>query len=72
MADPKYAAVLLNNRAQCFIMLCREIHAEDSEIGQEARKCAMRANMDAARAIELALNLDFRSYNILVTNLGYM
>eukprot|EP00930_Biecheleria_cincta_P056160 TRINITY_DN42329_c0_g1_i1.p1 TRINITY_DN42329_c0_g1~~TRINITY_DN42329_c0_g1_i1.p1 ORF type:complete len:353 (+),score=88.70 TRINITY_DN42329_c0_g1_i1:86-1144(+) len=53
IADPKYAAVLLNNRAQCYIMLCREIHGEDAAIGQEARKYAMRANMDAARAIEL-------------------
>lgn len=53
IADPKYAAVLLNNRAQCFITLCREIHGEDAAIGQEARRFAMRANMDAARAIEL-------------------
>lgn len=53
VADPKYAAVLLNNRAQCYIMLCREIHGEDAAIGQEARRFAMRANMDAARAIEL-------------------
>ncbi|CAK9044005.1 Protein unc-45 homolog B (Unc-45B) (UNC45-related protein) [Durusdinium trenchii] len=51
--DPKYAAVLLNNRAQCFIMLCREIHGEDASIGQEARNYAMRANMDAAKAIEM-------------------
>ncbi|CAE7246927.1 STI1, partial [Symbiodinium sp. CCMP2456] len=45
--------VLFNNRAQCFIMLCREIHGEDAAIGQEARRYAMRANMDAAKAIEL-------------------
>lgn len=53
IADPKYSAVLLNNRAQCYIMMCREIHGEDAAIGQEARKFAMRANMDTARAIEL-------------------
>eukprot|EP00931_Biecheleriopsis_adriatica_P124716 TRINITY_DN9988_c0_g1_i1.p1 TRINITY_DN9988_c0_g1~~TRINITY_DN9988_c0_g1_i1.p1 ORF type:complete len:390 (-),score=89.25 TRINITY_DN9988_c0_g1_i1:18-1016(-) len=51
--DPKYIAVLLNNRAQCYIMLCREIHGEDDVIGQEARRYAMRANIDAAKAIEL-------------------
>eukprot|EP00442_Polarella_glacialis_P047530 CAMPEP_0115121020 /NCGR_PEP_ID=MMETSP0227-20121206/46019_1 /TAXON_ID=89957 /ORGANISM="Polarella glacialis, Strain CCMP 1383" /LENGTH=355 /DNA_ID=CAMNT_0002522763 /DNA_START=32 /DNA_END=1099 /DNA_ORIENTATION=- len=51
--DPKYVAVLLGNRAQCFIVLCREVNGEDAEIGQEARRFAMRANMDAAQAIEL-------------------
>ncbi|CAJ1394032.1 unnamed protein product [Effrenium voratum] len=52
--DPKYLAVLLNNRAQCFIMLCRETHGEDAAIGREARTYAMRANMDTAKAIEVA------------------
>ncbi|CAJ1419428.1 unnamed protein product [Effrenium voratum] len=51
--DPKYLAVLLNNRAQCFIMLCRETHGEDAAIGREARTYAMRANMDTAKAIEV-------------------
>ena len=30
---------------------------EDAAIGQEARRYAMRANMDAAKAIELARHL---------------
>eukprot|EP00913_Durusdinium_trenchii_P029147 g27325.t1 len=42
--DPKYAAVLLNNRAH---------DVQDASIGQEARNYAMRANMDAAKAIEM-------------------
>jgi len=52
-SDPKYVAVLYSNRAQVYITLCREIHGEDNIIGKEARMCAMRANMDAAKAIEL-------------------
>mmetsp|Transcript_76190 Transcript_76190/g.215587 ORF Transcript_76190/g.215587 Transcript_76190/m.215587 type:complete len:348 (-) Transcript_76190:163-1206(-) len=51
--DPRFAAVLLGNRAQCHISLCREVHGEDRAIGREARNHAMRANMDAASAIEL-------------------
>jgi len=51
--DPKYASVIYGNRAQCWIILCRELHGEEREIGKEARSAAMRANMDAARAIEL-------------------
>mmetsp|Transcript_105585 Transcript_105585/g.340500 ORF Transcript_105585/g.340500 Transcript_105585/m.340500 type:complete len:351 (+) Transcript_105585:118-1170(+) len=51
--DPKYISVLCGNRAQCYITLCREVHGEEREIGKEARAYAMRANMDAARAIEL-------------------
>lgn len=51
--DPKYLAVLLGNRAQCYINLCREVHGEDRVIGKEARSFAMRANMDSAQAIEL-------------------
>eukprot|EP00435_Cladocopium_sp_Y103_P047401 s619_g13.t3 len=49
LMDPKYLAVLHNNRAQCFISLCREVQGEDTL----ARKFAMRANLDAAKAIEL-------------------
>lgn len=49
LMDPKYLAVLHNNRAQCFISLCREVQGEDTL----ARKYAMRANLDAAKAIEL-------------------
>jgi len=51
--DPKYLAVLFSNRAQVYISLCREIHGEDKAISKEARLCAMRANMDAAKAIDL-------------------
>lgn len=51
--DPKYASVLYGNRAQCNIMLCREVHGEEKAIGKDVRAFAMRANMDAARAIEL-------------------
>lgn len=51
--DPKYSAVLLSNRAQVYITLCREIHGEDKAISKEVRSYAMRANMDSARAIEL-------------------
>lgn len=51
--DPKYIAVLLSNRAQVHITVCREIHGEDKAVSKEARMCAMRANMDAAKAIEL-------------------
>lgn len=51
--DPKYVAVLYGNRAQCFINLCREVHGDEAAVGKEARNHAMRANMDAARAIEL-------------------
>merc|ERR1719215_1318379 len=34
-------------------MLCREVHGEERHLSKEARSYAMRANMDAARAIEL-------------------
>jgi len=51
--DAKYVAVLCSNRAQVFITLCREINGEEKAISKEARSCAMRANMDSARAIEL-------------------
>eukprot|EP00927_Polykrikos_kofoidii_P051976 TRINITY_DN45749_c0_g1_i1.p1 TRINITY_DN45749_c0_g1~~TRINITY_DN45749_c0_g1_i1.p1 ORF type:complete len:383 (-),score=61.21 TRINITY_DN45749_c0_g1_i1:209-1276(-) len=51
--DPKYQSVLYGNRAQCYINLCREINGEDRHISRECRSCAMRANMDAAQAIEL-------------------
>jgi len=51
--DPKYISVIYGNRAQCWIILCREVHGEESVIGKEARSYAMKANMDSARAIEL-------------------
>lgn len=51
--DPKYASVIFGNRAQCWIILCREVNGEEKSIGKEARTYAMRANMDSARAIEL-------------------
>merc|ERR1712151_298006 len=51
--DPKYMSVLYGNRAQCYIVLCREANGEDKDISKEARMCAMKANMDSARAIEL-------------------
>eukprot|EP00928_Gymnodinium_smaydae_P079033 TRINITY_DN63054_c0_g1_i1.p1 TRINITY_DN63054_c0_g1~~TRINITY_DN63054_c0_g1_i1.p1 ORF type:complete len:408 (+),score=90.22 TRINITY_DN63054_c0_g1_i1:152-1225(+) len=51
--DAKYVSVLYGNRAQCYINLCREVHGEERHISKEARNYAMRANMDAARAIEL-------------------
>jgi len=51
--DPKYIAVLYANRAQVNIMLCREVHGEEPSIAKETRAFAMRANMDAARAIDL-------------------
>jgi len=51
--DPKYVSVLYGNRAQVNIMLCREVHGEETSIAKETRAFAMRANMDAARAIEL-------------------
>merc|ERR1712136_542316 len=49
----KYVAVIYGNRSQCHINLCREIHGEDKFIGKDVRAHAMRANMDAAQAIEL-------------------
>lgn len=49
----KFVAILFANRAQVYITLCREIHGEEKNISSEARSCAMRANMDAARAIDL-------------------
>mmetsp|Transcript_85890 Transcript_85890/g.188642 ORF Transcript_85890/g.188642 Transcript_85890/m.188642 type:complete len:374 (+) Transcript_85890:123-1244(+) len=57
--DPKYLAVLYSNRAQVYITLCREVHVVDKAansedtVSKEARTCAMKANMDAAQAIEL-------------------
>lgn len=51
--DPKYISVVYSNRAQCYINLCREVHGEERHISREARSYAMKANMDAARAIEL-------------------
>ena len=40
---------------------------EDAAIGQEARRYAMRANMDAAKAIELARHLTGASARPAVT-----
>lgn len=52
--DAKYVSVLYANRAQCNIMLCREVQGEEtSAIAKESRGYAMKANMDSARAIEL-------------------
>jgi len=51
--DDKYKCVLFGNRAQCNINLCRETNGEDKVIQKEARMYAMKANMDAARAIDL-------------------
>lgn len=45
-------AVLYGNRCQCHIMLARESQ-DGKELGKETRAAAMRANMDAAQAIEL-------------------
>jgi len=51
--DLKYQSVVLGNRSQCYINLCREVHGEARSVGKEARMFAMRANMDSAKAIEL-------------------
>lgn len=50
--DPKYFAVVLNNRAQCYMNLFRELHGQEGKCG-EARSFAMRANLDSAKSIEL-------------------
>jgi len=49
----KYTSVVFGNRAQCYINLCREVNGEDKIVSKEARMFAMRANMDAGRAVDL-------------------
>jgi hypothetical protein len=51
--DDKYKSVVIGNRAQCYINLCREVNGEDRVISQEARMFAMKANMDSGTAIDL-------------------
>lgn len=51
--DNKYKSVVFGNRAQCYINLCRDVNGEEKFVSKEARLFAMKANMDAARAVDL-------------------